>query len=100
MEVRMQRVGLLLVVLVLLAAIPSFAQSSTASAPPTKIAGSILSFSGNILDVKPPNAPAVWVTIPANLKVDRDALKPDTKVSVEAYWADVCYVATQVTVQK
>jgi hypothetical protein len=27
-------------------------------------------------------------------------LKPDAKVSVEAYWADVCYVATQVTVQK
>ncbi len=96
----MQRIGPLLVVLILLSAIPSFAQSVGSAAPPTKIAGAVLTLSGNILDVKPPDAPAVWVTIPADLKVDRNALKPDAKVSVEAYWADVCYVATQVTVQK
>ncbi len=96
----MLRVGSLLIVLILLAAVPCFAQTSAAPAQSTHIAGAILSFSSNILDIKPPNAPAVWVTIPANLKVDRDALKPDAKVSVEAYWADVCYVATQVTVQK
>jgi hypothetical protein len=96
----MRRGGPLLVVLILLAAIPNFAQSAVSSAPPTTITGAVLTFSGNILDVKPSSAPAVWVTIPADLKVDRDALKPDAKVSVEAYWADVCYVATQVTVRK
>ena len=96
----MRRGGPLLVVLILLAAIPNFAQSAASSAPPTTITGAVQSLSGNILDVKPYSAPAVWVTIPADLKVDRDALKTDAKVSVQAYWADVCYVATQVTVQK
>ena len=96
----MLRVGSLLVVLVLLAAIPSFVQSDDASAPPTQISGTVQSLSGNILDIKPANAPAVWVTIPAELHVDRSALKPDAKVSAEAHWANVCYVATQVTIQK
>ncbi len=95
----MRRFGPVLVILILLSAIPNFAQSAVSSAPPTTITGAVQTLSGNILDVKPSSSPAVWVTIPADLKVDRDALKPDAKVSVEAYWADVCYVATKVTVQ-
>ena len=75
----MQRFGPVLVILILLSAIPNFAQSAVSSAPPTTITGAIQTFSGNILDVKPSSTPAVWVTIPADLKVDRDALKPDAK---------------------
>jgi hypothetical protein len=96
----MLRVGSLLIALILLTAIPSFAQSGDASAPPTQISGVVQSLSGNILDIKPANAPAVWVTIPLDLQVDRSALKPDVQVSVEARWANVCYVATEVTIQK
>jgi hypothetical protein len=96
----MLRIGSLLAVLVLLAVIPSFAQMGGASAPPTQISGAVQSFSGNILDIKPSSAPAVWVTIPADLQVDRTALKPDVKVSVEAHWVDSCYLATQVTIEK
>jgi hypothetical protein len=96
----MLRVGSLLIALILLTAIPGFAQSGDASAPPTQISGIVQSFSGNILDIKPANAPAVWVTIPVDLQVDRNALKPDVKVSVEARWVNVCYVATEVTIQK
>jgi hypothetical protein len=98
----MLRVGSLLIALILLSAIPGFAQSQSgdASAPPTQISGIVQSFSGNILDIKPANAPAVWVTIPLDLQVDRSALKPDVQVSVEARWVNVCYVATEVTIQK
>ena len=61
---------------------------------PTVISGTVQSFSGNILDVKPPTThPAVWITIPADMKVDRAALKPGTHVTVEARWATVTYIA-------
>ncbi|MGH9687610.1 MAG: hypothetical protein ACRD5K_11015 [Candidatus Acidiferrales bacterium] len=80
-------------------AFPAVAQQSgkmadMKEAPAKEIVGAVQSFSGNILDIKPPTvAPAVWVTIPANMKVDRDALKPGVKVSVEARWATVTYIA-------
>jgi len=80
-------------------AISSLAQSSEASAT-AQIAGVVESFSGNTLDVKPAASPAVWVMIPNDLKVDRSALKPGAEVSVEAHWADLCYIATQVTIKK
>ncbi|MGH9737664.1 MAG: hypothetical protein ACRD4X_03650 [Candidatus Acidiferrales bacterium] len=78
---------------------PAVAQQSgkmadTKEAPAKEIVGAVQSFSGNILDIKPPTvAPAVWVTIPANMKVDRAALKPGVQVSVEARWATVTYIA-------
>lgn len=82
-----------------LTVVPGFSQSENASVP-TQITGAVQSFSGNILDVKPPTSPAVWVVISDHLRVDRSALKPGVHVSVEAHWADVCYMATQVTVEK
>jgi len=96
----MQSVRRFLALLVVLFSIPVFAQQGGSSSPPVHITGAVLSLNDNILDVKPPSAPAVWVTIPANLHVDRGALKEGVNVSVEAYWADVCYVATEVTIQK
>jgi len=95
----MLRVQRFLLVLVLQWAIPSFAQSA-ATPSPMQITGVVQSFSGNILDIKPATTPAVWVTIPPDLRVDRSALKPGVAVSAEARWAEVCYVATQVTIQK
>ncbi|HXX43942.1 MAG TPA: hypothetical protein VEJ38_04390 [Candidatus Acidoferrales bacterium] len=89
-----------LILLVLLLSIPAFAQQTNSSAPPVHIAGVVLSLSDNILDLKPAATPAVWVTIPADLHVDRSALKEGVNVSVQAFWADTCYVATQITVQK
>ena len=89
-----------LILLVLLLSVPAFAQRTNSSAPPAHITGVVLSLSDNILDVKPAGAPAVWVTIPADLHVDRGALKVGVNVSVDAYWADTCYVATEITVQK
>lgn len=97
----MRRKSFLLIVLVALAGLlanPSGAQS--ASAAPVQISGVLQSFSGNTLDVKPVATPAVWVMIPNDLHVDRSALKSGAEVSVEAYWADVCYIATQVTIRK
>jgi hypothetical protein len=88
-----------LVALVGLLANPSWAQSGTAAAP-VQISGVVQSFSGNTLDVKPAATPAVWVMIPNDLHVDRGALKAGADVLVEAYWADVCYIATQVTLRK
>jgi len=82
-----------------LAVIVTIAQSST-TAPTVPITGVVQSFSGDTLAVKPATSPAVWVTIPPDLHVDRAALKPGADVSVEAHWADVCYVATQVKVGK
>jgi len=96
----MRRVRWVLIVLILLPAIPCSAQSVTMSSPPVQITGVVQSFSGNILDVKPATTPAVWVTIPTDLPVDRNALKPSVEVYVEARWAEVCYVATQVKVHK
>ena len=81
-------------------AVPTIAQQGDSSTTPVRITGAVLSLSGNILDVKPSAAPAVWVTIPADLHVDRSALKEGVNVSIEAHWVDVCYVASQITVQK
>ncbi len=86
--------------LVCLLASPSPAQQSGSAPPPTLISGVIQSFSANTLDVKPAASPAIWVMIPDNLHVDRNALKPGAEVSVEAHWADYCYIATQVTIKK
>jgi hypothetical protein len=95
----MSRIRLFLLVFVWQWAIPGLAQS-VATPSPTQITGVVQSFSGNILDVKPATTPSVWVTIPADLRVDRSALKPGVAVSAEARWSEVCYVATQVTIQK
>jgi uncharacterized protein YcnI len=100
----MIRIRSLFVVLFFFAlpALPAFAHQdgkmaeSKEMAAPKKIAGAVQSFSGNILDIKPPtNAPAVWVTIPEGMKVDRSALKPGVEVTVEARWATVTYVAVK-----
>ncbi len=62
--------------------------------PAQKIVGTVQTFSGNILDIKPlTTQPAVWVTIPQSMKVDRAALKPGVEVSVEARWVTVTYLA-------
>jgi hypothetical protein len=98
-EDRMLRFSLLLAVLVAMSPSFSFAQSG-ASSSPTQIAGVVQSFSGNTLIVKPATSPAVWVALPEDLRVDRSALTPGAQVSVEAHWADICYMATQVTVPK
>jgi hypothetical protein len=88
-----------LVVLIVVSAVPDVAQTGSA-ANPVQISGVVLSFSGNTLDVKPAASPAVWVMIPNDLRVDRSALKTGAEVSVEAHWADLCYIATQVTIKK
>jgi hypothetical protein len=88
----------MLVVVILLFAIsvfPSVAQKSSSMAASEEIVGTVQSFSGNTLAIKPPATPSVWVTIPEGMKVNRDDLKPGTGVSVEARWAMVCYVATE-----
>lgn len=92
-----------LLVLMSLAVIVTVAQSKdapTAPAPTVQITGVVQSFSADTLAIKPASSPAIWVTIPPDLKVDRAALKTGSQVSVEAHWADVCYVATQVTIKK
>jgi hypothetical protein len=78
-----------------LSALPCIPQKSSPMAASEDIVGTVQSFSGNTLAIKPPTTPSVWVTIPDGMKVDRDELKPGTEVSVEAHWADVCYVATK-----
>jgi hypothetical protein len=80
-------------------ALPAFAQDNGKKAEAKEtaakdIVGTVQSFSGNILDIKPLTVqPAVWVTIPHDMKVDRDALKPGVEVSVEARWVTVTYLA-------
>jgi hypothetical protein len=93
----MRQIRMLPVVISLfaLSALPCIAQKSSPMAASEEIAGTVQSFSGNTLAIKPPATPSVWVTIPEDMKVDRDELKPGTEVSVEARWADVCYVATK-----
>lgn len=66
-----------------------------AMAAPRQIQGTIVSFSGYMLDIQPPASSRVWVTIPGDMKVDRSALKEGASVSVQARWATVCYVATE-----
>lgn len=78
-----------------LASIPSLAQENDANAPTKDITGTVVSFDHNILDIKPPtNQAAVWITVPDDMKVDRDAIKKGVNVSVEAKWIGVCYLAT------
>jgi hypothetical protein len=96
----MTRTHLLLIVMVLvLAVLPAAAQQESKMdgskvTAPKEIFGTVQSLSGNILDVKPPTAaPAVWITIPAGMKIDRAALKPGVHVAVEARWATVTYIA-------
>jgi hypothetical protein len=88
----------------LLTVVPSFARADN---PPTEsaaktveITGTVQSLSDNILDVKPTDTPAVWITIPADVKIDRSAIKPGAKVAAKATWVDTCYVAKEVTVKK
>lgn len=87
------------VIALFLLALPAFAQDNAKAAsaketPSKEIVGTVQSFSGNILDIKPLTVqPAVWVTIPHDMKVDREALKPGVEVSVEARWATVTYLA-------
>jgi len=95
----MRSIGWFLIVVILLWAIPGLAQSSSASSPTVEITGVIQSFNGNTLDVKPATTPAVWVTLPTGLSVDHSRLKPGVEVSVEARWAEVCYLASQVTIR-
>jgi hypothetical protein len=95
----MLKVSAVLLLLILQPAIPSLGQSGSTPSL-TQITGAVQSFSGNTLDIKPATTPAVWVTIPTDLRVDRNALKSGVEVSVQARWAEVCYVATQVTIQK
>lgn len=90
---------ILLAATILASAIPGVAQTGS-SANPVQISGAVQSLSGNTLDIKPAASPAVWVMIPYDLRVDRSALKPGTEVSVEAHWADLCYIAAQVTIKK
>lgn len=86
------------IALVLLA-FPALAQDNGKTADTKEMAakeivGIVQSFSGNILDIKPLTVqPAVWVTIPHDMKVDRAAVKPGVEVSVEARWATVAYLA-------
>lgn len=93
----MRHIKMLSVVIFLfaLSVLPCVAQKSSPMAAAEDIVGTVQSFSGNILAIKPPAAPSVWVTIPEGMKVDREELKPGTEVSVEARWAMVCYVATK-----
>ncbi len=78
-----------------LSVLPCVAQKDGSMAASEDIVGTVQSFSGDTLAIKPPATPSVWVTIPEDMKVDREELKPGTEVSVEARWAMVCYVATK-----
>jgi len=98
----MRQLGSIAILVLGLIALPvnSGLAQSGGNPPTVHIVGVVQSFSGNTLDVKPATSPSVWVTVPADLHVDRDAVKPGVEVSVDAYWADLCYIATQVSVQK
>lgn len=100
----MRRVTFLLGLILAFAAVSNFARADN---PPTEsaaktveITGTVQTLSDNILDVKPADTPAVWITIPADVKVDRTAIKPGAKVAVKASWVDTCYIAKEVTVKK
>jgi hypothetical protein len=96
----MPQIGSLLIALVLLSPHSVSSQSQNSSSPTVQITGVVQSFSGNTLDVKPATSPAVWIRIPEDLHVDSSALKPGAEVSIEAHWAVVCYVASQVAIRK
>jgi len=98
----MRRLGWIAILLLGLIALPVSSSSAQSGNNPSTvhIVGVVQSFSGNTLDVKPATSPSVWVMVPADLHVDRDTVKAGVEVSVDAYWADLCYIATQVSVQK
>jgi hypothetical protein len=95
---RMMFVLILVAALVPRACLPAVAQSGGAAT--VQISGVVQSFKGSTLDIKPATSPAVWAMVPSDLDVDRNALKTGAQVSVKAYWSDVCYIATQVTIQR
>ena len=95
---RMMFVLIAVAALIPLLSLPAVAQSG--SAPTVEVSGTVQSFSGGTLDIKPATSPAVWVMVPSDLHVDRGALKTGAQVTVAAYWSDVCYVATQVTIKQ
>lgn len=76
-----------------ISALAVLAQDNSKMPATTEIEGSVQSFSGDILDIWPATAPPVWVTIPRDMKVDRNEVKPGAEVSVEARWVGTCYVA-------
>jgi hypothetical protein len=104
MEAPMQRFVFFLTLFVTFLAIPASAKQESAEPQPgpksVEISGTVQSFTSNILDVKLPDSPSVWITIPADLRLDRSALKDGAKVTAKAYWVSTCYVATEVTLQK
>lgn len=65
-----------------------------------QISGVVQSFDGETLDVKPATSPAVWVMVPADVRVDRGAVKAGAQVSVEARWDGLVYIATEVSAKK
>jgi hypothetical protein len=76
------------------------ARAQTGQAAPVQISGAVQSFDGSTLDIKPAASPAVWVMVPADLHVDRAALKPGAQVSAEARWDGLVYIANEVTIKK
>jgi hypothetical protein len=78
--------------------LPAGARSGGAAT--VQISGLVQSFGGGTLDIKPAASPAVWVMVPFDLHIDRSALKAGAQVSVQAYWSDLCYIATQVTIKQ
>jgi hypothetical protein len=95
---RMMFVLILVAALIPLLCLPSGAQSGGAAR--VQISGLVQSFSDGTLDIKPAASPAVWVMVPSDLHIDRSALKAGAQVGVEAYWSDVSYIATQVTIKQ
>jgi hypothetical protein len=94
---RMMLVLILVAALIPLLCLPAVAQSGGAT---VQLSGVVQSFSGGTLDIKPATSPAVWVMVPSGLAIDRNALKAGAHVRIEANWSDVCYIATQVTIQR
>jgi hypothetical protein len=88
----------LVAALIPLACLAAGAQSGGAAT--VQISGVVQSFRDGTLDIKPATSPAVWVMVPSDLNIDRNALKNGSPVSVEAYWSDVCYIATRVTIKR
>ena len=96
----MRRIKLALIAIAALIPLSLLQARAQSSAPATvQISGVVQSFSAGVLDIKPATSPAVWVMVPADLKLDRGRLKAGAQVSAEAYWSDVSYIATQVSIK-
>jgi hypothetical protein len=95
---RMMLVLILLAALIPVLCLPAGAQSGGATT--VQISGLVQSFGSGTLDIKPAASPAVWVMVPFELHIDRSALKTGAQVTVQAYWSDVSYIATQVTIKQ